>query len=456
VSKEDRFHKTTTSKGRERETRSIGERDRDRVLYTSALRRLAEVTQVVSPYEGHVFHNRLTHSLEVAQIARRLAERLLRLHPQQVREFGGIDPDVAEAAGLAHDLGHPPFGHAAEEELDKIVIAAGAPDGFEGNAQSFRILTVLAAHRPDYPGLNLTRGTLNAVLKYPWLRRDADPKHPSKFGSYRTEEQQFAFARQGSRPRYRSLEAAIMDHADAVAYSVHDLDDFFRAGLVPLEALRYPQALDREIDLFRQGNKVPAELIDKHRESITGFAQAFPLPGRYTGVYEDRMALRAVSATLIHRFVVGVELGSPGESSPIIVPEETEVLMRFLQNLVWRYVIQNPSLGTLQEGQRKIVRTLFHAYLGAIRNPEKGEWSRRLLPTAYRSLLERREMAGKPAAKTNRGGRSTRANTSRARLTREESARMAADIVASHSEPQAIAVYRRALGFTLGSIHDSI
>lgn len=146
-----------------RDGRSPAERDRDRILYASPFARLAEITQVVSPDRGYVFHNRLTHSLKVAQISRRIAERLLREQSDDIDAIGGLDPNVAEAAGLAHDLGHPPFGHIAEYELNSLTTAAGARDGYEGNAQSFRIVVTLAtsdAHAPNpedplISGLNL-------------------------------------------------------------------------------------------------------------------------------------------------------------------------------------------------------------------------------------------------------------------------------------------------------------
>jgi dGTPase len=120
------------------DTRSEAQRDRDRILYAAAFRRLADVTQVVSASEGPVFHNRLTHSLEVAQFGRRLAEKLVKDNYLAAEAVGGIDPDVVEAACLAHDIGHPPFGHVAEQELEELVTKAGVRSGFEGNAQSFR------------------------------------------------------------------------------------------------------------------------------------------------------------------------------------------------------------------------------------------------------------------------------------------------------------------------------
>lgn len=165
-----------------KDLRNPFQRDRDRVLYSPEFRRLSGVTQVASASEGDFFHNRLTHSLKVAQVGRRLAERLLKEYPAEIEALGGLDPDVVETAGLAHDLGHPPFGHDGEEVICLAVDGLGQKDGFEGNAQSFRIVTRLAAHTdniqdldsvqgPDlYTGLNLTRATLNAILKYPWLR----------------------------------------------------------------------------------------------------------------------------------------------------------------------------------------------------------------------------------------------------------------------------------------------
>src|SRR5205809_376743 len=167
--------------------RSPSQRDRDRVLYSSSFRRLAEVTQVVAANSGYVFHNRLTHSLQVAQVGRRLAEKLNKIQPE-TKEF--IDPDVVEAACLAHDLGHPPFGHIAEHALNELADEIG---GFEGNAQSFRIVTRLASRSPNHAGLDLTAATLAAVLKYPW-QRGGNPQKTNKWGAYDSETRDFEFA----------------------------------------------------------------------------------------------------------------------------------------------------------------------------------------------------------------------------------------------------------------------
>ena len=229
------------------------QRDRDRVLYSPEFRRLTGVTQVASSGEGDIFHNRLTHSVKVAQVGRRMAERLARDYPSEVEAWGGLDPDVVESAALAHDLGHPPFGHDGEDVMCELV-EQGRLDGFEGNAQSFRIVTRLAAHAdndrdqegelPGNLGLNLTRATLNALLKYPWLRAKRGKGH-HKWGAYRVDKDRFKWARAGWSGKLCSLEAQLMDWADDVTYAVHDLEDFYRAGLIPIHRLFNPAEQER-------------------------------------------------------------------------------------------------------------------------------------------------------------------------------------------------------------------
>ena len=428
------------------EQRTEFERDRDRVLYSDAHRRLAGVTQVASAAEGHLFHNRLTHTLKVAQIARRVAEKLCRDQPREAEAWGGLNADVVEAAAHIHDLGHPPFGHVAEEELDEIARAHGAPDGFEGNAQSFRIVTRLAAHRdPDrtdgYVGLNLTRATLNAALKYPRVR---DVKHPGskdyrKFGAYDSDREALSFARAlGPKGDRQSLEAAVMDYADDVAYSVHDLEDFFRAGLIPVSVLAHGgDALDEFLGRWAADpltSVSEAEARDNREALLSMLRDLFPFDGQYDDTFVHRAALRTASSNLIQRFVWAAEIGAPGAPDRIECPRSLRLQLKFLQRLVWTHVIDNPRLATQQRGQRRIIRTLFETYLTAVKAHDYA-----LVPALFH-----RELASLGDARPEKD---------RTQNTPEET-RLAVDIVASFSDDQAVLLYRRIIGVATGSITD--
>jgi dGTPase len=416
--------------------RSPFQKDRDRLLYASAFQRLASVTQVVSASEGYVFHNRLTHTLEVAQIARRLAEKLLlETDRALVEALGGLDPEVVEAAALAHDLGHPPFGHIAEKQLDALAKKHNASDGFEGNAQSFRIVTRGAAHRTDYKGLNLTRATLNAILKYPWTRDrrglDATGHQSEKYGAYDADQEFFAFAREGAVPAgTKSVEAAIMDHADAIAYSVHDLDDFYRAGLVPLEELASSEGeFGAFLERWKGRGRLSSEEIDAHAEAFQRLLQQLALRRRYSGTWGDRAVIRTWTSTLIGQYVDTVALQEPDESGAVLVRDPDQLReMKFLQALIWDYVILNPRLATQQAGQRRIIDLLFATYLDAVKRRDRG-----IIPGRFHWELEN----------LPRGGDD---------LPHALETRLAVDIVSSFTDTQAVIMYRRLLGAEPGSV----
>lgn len=233
--------------------RTATEKDRDRIAYSTYFQRLAGVTQVVSPHlEAVHLHNRQAHSYKVALVSRSIATDILRkamgnsetLH--DLLRLGGLDVAACEAAGLAHDIGHPPFGHVAEPYLTKFLCDGGVSDGFEGNAQSLRVVTLLDRRTPtSEPGLDLTAVTLRAILKYPWTRVLDDEKRDEKYGVYQQgtgdtgEPDLLTFSASALPDGYiserQSVEAAIMDLADDITYAMHDLEDFYFAGILAVD-----------------------------------------------------------------------------------------------------------------------------------------------------------------------------------------------------------------------------
>jgi dGTPase len=424
-----RRHTPTTIKKKSDPTegRTPAQKDRDRILYTSALRRLSKVTQVVRADTGHVFHNRLTHSMQVAQVGLRIAQRLQASYRDLVGSADGLDPDTVEAACLAHDLGHPPFGHVAEKKLDELT--GEDIEGFEGNAQSFRIVTRLSQHATTHRGLDLTRATLAAILKYPWLRGGNKDK-PDKWGAYTSEKKDFDFATTlCPAPNTRTVEARLMDWADDITYSVHDVEDFYRAGRVPLHLLA-----DRRYDKERRGffEKVFARHPDKkgiwadQKSLEEAFNEVtvglFPLEGVYTGEWTERAALRSFSSELIGRYVSATTVELDGRNPQLCVDEDRELEVAMLKELTWVYVIEAPELASQQEGQRQVVEKLFNIYWEAA----QGKRTEHLFPPYYRrALLDASSEQGKK--------------------------RVVVDLIAGMTEEQALAMHNRLTGVSLGS-----
>jgi dGTPase len=425
--------------------------DRDRVLYVDAFRRLGGVTQVAGPNENHQFHNRLSHSLKVAQIAERLAQRLLKEKKDAAEKpdanaatiaahaalVGELDVSVAVTAALAHDLGHPPFGHVAEEELDHLVKAEGNKEGYEGNAQSFRILTKLSVHQHEYDGLNLTRATLNAVLKYPWARDliNTKSKKHRKFGYYSSEQEDFKFARDGFKPdpaetSGRGLEAQLMDYADEVTYSIHDFEDFYRAGLIPVAALQrdereFGRFLDRWAQRLKARGQVdPRKSLEQKR--LFYLDVLYPLPEHFSNDLTAQIELRKITSINIGEAVTQPQI----KGSRLLLNPDIEEKHRFLQELIWQYVILNPRLASQQIGQRRVIRTLFESYKNALDGKRED-----LVPPAFQNTL-----SGIP----NRKGKARKSSI----------ARVSADIVSSLNDQQALTIYQRFLGVAPGAVTD--
>nr|WP_323132395.1 deoxyguanosinetriphosphate triphosphohydrolase [Kineococcus indalonis] len=273
--------------------RSAFARDRARVLHSSALRRLAAKTQVVGPGTDDFVRNRLTHSLEVAQVGRELGAAL------------GCDPDVVDTACLAHDLGHPPFGHNGERALAEAAADVG---GFEGNAQTLRLLTRLepktVAADGSPAGLNLTRASLDAATKYPWLHGKA-PRATAKFGAYADDADVFTWLREGAPENRPCVEAQVMDFADDVAYSVHDVEDAVVAGHVRLDWLRERETRARVAAQVRDWYLADATDADVdaalERLSVLPF-WAEERAGEVVGGRRHLAALKDMTSQLIGRF----------------------------------------------------------------------------------------------------------------------------------------------------------
>jgi len=277
--------------------RSDFERDRARVLHSAALRRLAAKTQVVRATSADFPRTRLTHSLECAQIGRELGQEI------------GCDPDLVDAACLAHDIGHSPFGHNGEAALNELAAGIG---GFEGNAQTLRLLTRLEP-KTEGAGLNLTRATLDATLKYPWFGEPG-----TKFGAYAEDAEVFAWIRQGAPDRRPCLEAQVMDWADDVAYSVHDMEDGFHAGLVTVKNLKSPTEraeVSRTAIAYCPDGVTEAELT----ELLEALLALDIWPASYDGGPATVAALKNLTSELIGRFCVAAQqatLAAASESAP--------------------------------------------------------------------------------------------------------------------------------------------
>jgi dGTPase len=393
-------------------------KDYDHLLYSSAFRRLSGVTQVVNASETALFHNRLTHSLKVAQVGRRLVKAIYKKIDDEtdaersrlenvIAQFGGgLDSRVVHAACIAHDLGHPPFGHIAEQALQQLL--SGTPDGsyennskiyphlgnsvelddsFEGNAQSFRIVTKLAfreSYNERNAALNLTRATLAALLKYPWANRNRpdgieDTNTFKKWGFYDSEREFFNFAREGlivervadaySGPKkeLRTIEAQVMDWADDISYAIHDVEDFFRAGLIPLDVLGqservlsefFDYAWERVEKHFVRASATENKKRQARLEAETWLDEIkqFLPPRPYEGSRTDREALHDFASIVIKNATSGLEITDQG----LLLPQKRDLaIIEMFKQLTWFYVIDRPSLSSGQHGQVYLIRELF-------------------------------------------------------------------------------------------------
>lgn len=529
------------------------ERDVDRIKYTQFFRRLKNVTQVARAGEAYLYHDRLTHSLKVAQVGKRLAQLLLRREAEKVLEdtrnanielgefslpdenpersfylaqdivsrivdddiARGLNPNIVEAACLAHDLGHPPFGHIAEKELDALLVkythpAKDNPENweydwtleslpepnpdeegwsiddidawakaageevpglrFEGNAQSFRILTRLASHSGSNTGLGLTLASLAAVGKYPygrgeWIKSDEgsfraldtsvsasgprDSRSAGKFGFYESEREAFELVRNElSLSSGPTLAADIMDYADDATYAVHDLIDFYKYDQIPLHRLlrqshprySYDEPTEKEnlvdsIDPLDGGPSVEEtmEFLASEAESLST-----SLFRPYEGKKEQQQALQAFASTLIEFFIdandqvdnqLAIRDTNRGYRLADINGHFTGHI-RTLQKLTEYYVITDTALAGQQRGQQKILRELFDALYDEAKNSDRESSA---IPEPYVDWFENDDIGGA-----------------------EHTARTVADVIASMTERQVLKLHGRLTGDSPGSLEDYI
>ncbi|MBO0831703.1 MAG: deoxyguanosinetriphosphate triphosphohydrolase [Actinobacteria bacterium] len=329
-------------------------RDRARVLHSAALRRLAAKTQVVGVGSGDFPRTRLTHSLEVAQIGRELGAAL------------GCDPDLVDAACLAHDLGHPPFGHNGEAALAQVAAGCG---GFEGNAQSLRLITRLEAKLPG-AGLNLTRATLDGTLKYPWLGPGEDTSSAGKYGAYADDAEAFHWIRDGAPTERPCLEAQVMDWADDVAYSVHDLEDGLHAGLVTLGVLR-DKAERATVVRLTMDSYCPPGLTTQDELAET-FRELLALdywPAEFDGSLRTAAAVKHLTSELIGRFCTAAQLATrPAGHAPLCrydadlaVPRQQRLECALLKGVTAHYVMTRAGVAQAQARERQVIAELADA-----------------------------------------------------------------------------------------------
>ena len=324
------------------EHRGVFARDRARVLHSAALRRLADKTQVVGPRDGDTPRTRLTHSLEVGQIARSIGAGL------------GLDPDLCDMAGLTHDIGHPPYGHNGENALNEVAL-----NGFEGNAQTLRILTRLepkvivddASGVPQSYGLNLTRAALDGACKYPWTKTNPDGSTNRKYGAYDEDADLLEWLRKGHSDNRKCIEAQVMDWSDDIAYSVHDVEDGIISRRISLNVL---WDLVELAQLAEKGAKAFGGTADELLEAADSLRNLSVINaiGDFDYSLRDYANLKKMTSELVGRYV-GATVGATSEANSeliasntlgrmhgdLIVPKQAEAEVKLLKTIAVLYVM---------------------------------------------------------------------------------------------------------------------
>jgi dGTPase len=389
----ERYSEALTGVSKEDEAdRSPVAKDRDRIIHSGALRRLQRKSQIVGVQSNDFFRTRLTHTFECAQIGRALAKRAVNTDVTELESIVADPshlPDLIEAACLAHDLGHPPFGHNGEQAL-QARMKERAGRSFEGNAQSMRIVTRLepkAFEHDERLGLDLCATTLRAIVKYPRTERN-----PLLSGGY----QKFCFyddederelikwlypesnVRTGVLADSPTLAARMLEAADDIAYAAHDFEDGVWAGMIPLWQL-HAGVGDARGRLCRRLNRpdktVTPQEVDKGLEKLLAPVKDEPwLQHPFDKSWESRALLKKFCATLIGALIEEV---TPGSAFPVELPKETEDRIALLKAMAWEWMIADPSQETIRYGQRRLVEKLFEGFWSnPLMLPTRDQWTK--------------------------------------------------------------------------------
>lgn len=467
--------------------------DLERIRFSPYFSRLAAVTQVISQgAAGQVVHNRLTHTIKVTAVARAISVALREgPHREFLDSLGGIDPVVVQAGASAHDLGHPPFGHLGEQVLDRVARSRfGLADGFEGNAQTFRILTEIDVQGTSNDGLDLTCAVRAAVLKYPWARYGVPDPHPStlkvppkgggpgseglgsgKFSAYLldvAEMTEVLEAYPAIAPLRQTVECSVMDLADDIAYSLHDLDDFHRSGVLQHAAVAAEfrtwirdraELAAAEASHFAGQERAPGHSLELLRRRLAakddwvfdddafgtavGRVAADLVDGLLAVPFDSSLAAeRAVglftSSWIAHlQESVIVEKDPPSRAGYVLLDKQAWHEVTVLKFVHQRFVLDRPDLAMFQRGQARVLETLvadLDTWLSDRR--DAGRSPRRLIDLVelatvgyHRLARERPELLGTP-------GRTTPPTA--ADLTRWGRGRGILDYVASMTDDRAV------------------
>ncbi|MEJ2111008.1 MAG: dNTP triphosphohydrolase [Acidobacteriota bacterium] len=377
------------------------ERDRDRVLHSAAFRRLQGKTQVFGIGQADFYRTRLTHSVEVAQIARAIAHNLI---IEQPLLDSCLSPELAEAAALAHDLGHPPFGHAGEQTLDACMRDVSSQARrtnknvlrFEGNAQTFHILVAAEPKSPNYPGLNLTRATLAGVMKYPYQQNSRNSKFifppDLPMAKWTLQKGSAILKTEGTPGRHKhktSIACQVLDWADDCAYSVHDVEDALQAQFLhpgDLEDAGFARRVFNHYEETRTDETAPKLSLSEVREHLLDLENRI----RPKGQGDERAHRKAAMRNILNDLITSVSVAeSPKGKRPdfswrLLVPHDARILSVLCKSVIWEAVITDPRVAAMSTKGREILRELFYLLMEEVLDKK----SVALFPRYYRPIIE--------------------------------------------------------------------